>query len=40
MTYIKDLWDKHQSGKQDYAYPLWGLVMFELWQQKFLKYPG
>ena len=34
--YIKGLWKRHLSGRQDYAYPLWGLMMFELWQQRFL----
>ena len=34
--YIRDLWKRHLRGRQDYAYPLWGLMMFELWQQKFL----
>lgn len=34
--YVKDLWKRHLSGRQDYAYPLWGLMMFELWRRKFL----
>jgi asparagine synthase (glutamine-hydrolysing) len=34
--YIKEMWQKHLSGRQDYAYPLWGLMMFKLWNQKFL----
>jgi asparagine synthase (glutamine-hydrolysing) len=34
--YINDLWRSHLSGRQDYAYPLWGLMMFELWQRRFL----
>jgi asparagine synthase (glutamine-hydrolysing) len=33
--YIENLWRRHQSGHQDYAYPLWGLMMFELWCQKY-----
>ena len=36
IGYIKNLWKRHQGGRQDYAYPLWGLMMFELWRQKFL----
>lgn len=36
--YIKKIWRRHLSGRQDYAYPLWGLMMFELWQQRFLLY--
>jgi asparagine synthase (glutamine-hydrolysing) len=35
--YIKGIWMKHLSGRQDYAYPVWGLMMFELWHQKFLR---
>jgi asparagine synthase (glutamine-hydrolysing) len=34
--YIRNLWKRHLSGRQDYAYPLWGLMMFELWRRKFL----
>ncbi|MDY6971976.1 MAG: asparagine synthase (glutamine-hydrolyzing) [Thermodesulfobacteriota bacterium] len=34
--YIRDLWKGHLKGRQDYAYPLWALMMFELWQHKFL----
>jgi asparagine synthase (glutamine-hydrolysing) len=37
LKYIEDLWRKHLSRRQDYAYPLWGLMMFSLWQQKFFK---
>ena len=35
--YIRGLWQGHSSGRQDYAYPLWGLMMFELWQRQYLK---
>jgi len=35
--YIKGIWMKHLSGRQDYSYPMWGLIMFELWHQKFLR---
>lgn len=34
--YIRDLWKRHLSGGQDYANPLWGLMMFELWHKKFM----
>jgi asparagine synthase (glutamine-hydrolysing) len=34
--YIKDLWRRHLNGRQDYAYPLWGVMMFSLWKRKFL----
>ncbi len=37
IKYIEDLWRRHLSGRQDYAYPLWGLMMFELWNQKILR---
>jgi len=30
------LWDEHQSGKRDYGYKLWALLMLELWHQKFM----
>jgi asparagine synthase (glutamine-hydrolysing) len=34
--YIEGMWRSH-LGRQDYAYPLWGVMMFSLWQQKFLR---
>jgi asparagine synthase (glutamine-hydrolysing) len=36
MEYAMALWKKHLGGKQDYSAPLWGLMMFELWQKRFL----
>jgi asparagine synthase (glutamine-hydrolysing) len=36
-TYIKDIWRRHLGGIQDYSYPLWSLIMFELWHRRFLK---
>jgi asparagine synthase (glutamine-hydrolysing) len=36
LKYIEDLWRKHLSGRQNYAYPLWGVMMFSLWKRKFL----
>lgn len=36
LEYIKDLWRRHLSGRQDYAYPLWGVMMFSLWKRRFL----
>jgi len=36
MAYIKNLWNKHQNGKQDYGTSIWGLIMFELWRKRFL----
>lgn len=34
--YINRLWNRHLSGRQDFAYPLWGLMMFALWHNRFL----
>ena len=34
--YIEGMWRSHLSGRQDYAYPLWGLIMFSLWERRFL----
>jgi asparagine synthase (glutamine-hydrolysing) len=35
--YIEGMWRSHLSGRQDYAYPLWGIMMFSLWKKKFLR---
>jgi len=37
LKYIEDMWRRHLSSRQDYAYPMWGIMMFSLWQQKFLR---
>lgn len=37
LKYIEDMWRRHLNGRQDDAYPLWGVMMFSLWQQKFLR---
>ena len=34
--YVRKLWDGHQKGRQDYANPLWNLMMLELWHRRFL----
>jgi asparagine synthase (glutamine-hydrolysing) len=34
---VKSLWERHQSGLRDFATPLWTILMFRLWQQKFLR---
>ncbi|MEZ4526971.1 MAG: asparagine synthase (glutamine-hydrolyzing) [Desulfobacterales bacterium] len=34
--YVKDLWNRHQGGKQDFATPLWGLMMLGLWHREFV----
>ena len=36
-AYMRQLWDAHLSGRQDNSAPLWGLLMFELWQQQFIQ---
>jgi asparagine synthase (glutamine-hydrolysing) len=36
MAYVKDLWNRHQGGRQDYSAPLWALMMFGLWHQRFM----
>ncbi|NIA09610.1 MAG: asparagine synthase (glutamine-hydrolyzing), partial [Nitrospiraceae bacterium] len=34
ITYVKDLWKRHQQGWQDCSAPLWGLIMLELWHRR------
>ena len=33
---VARLWTEHQSGANDHAYPLWMLLMFELWHREFI----
>jgi asparagine synthase (glutamine-hydrolysing) len=33
MKYIKGLWDRHQEKRENNGTPLWGLMMFALWQR-------
>ena len=33
---IKDMVEKHISGKRDYMMPLWALLMLELWHKRFI----
>jgi asparagine synthase (glutamine-hydrolysing) len=33
---VKRLWERHQSGLRDFSTPLWTILMFRLWQRKFL----
>jgi asparagine synthase (glutamine-hydrolysing) len=33
MAYVAGFWDRHQSGREDNATPLWGLVMLGLWKK-------
>src|SRR5688500_17525642 len=32
---VRNLLDEHLSGRADHTFPLWTLMMFELWQQEF-----
>jgi asparagine synthase (glutamine-hydrolysing) len=34
---VKELWKGHQSGLRDYSRPLWAIMMFRMWQRKFVK---
>jgi asparagine synthase (glutamine-hydrolysing) len=36
QTAVKSLWERHQSGLRDFGTPLWTILMFRLWQRKFL----
>ncbi|MBW2031585.1 MAG: asparagine synthase (glutamine-hydrolyzing) [Deltaproteobacteria bacterium] len=36
IPYVRSLWNRHLSGKQDNSAPIWGLLMFELWHRRFL----
>lgn len=37
MDYVKDLWDNHQKGVNDYAQQIWNIFMFELWGRQYMK---
>jgi asparagine synthase (glutamine-hydrolysing) len=34
---VKRLWKGHQSGMREYSRPLWTIMMFRMWQKKFMK---
>ncbi|MBI3759246.1 MAG: asparagine synthetase B, partial [Deltaproteobacteria bacterium] len=36
-AHVARLWQQHQTGRRDFARPLWAILMFRLWQQSFLK---
>jgi asparagine synthase (glutamine-hydrolysing) len=36
QTAVKSLWERHQSGLRDFGTPLWTILMFRLWQRKFI----
>ncbi|MGD9948957.1 MAG: asparagine synthase-related protein, partial [Desulfobulbus sp.] len=33
---IQQLWNDHQSGRHNHGIPLWGLLMFALWQKEYM----
>ncbi len=34
---VRRLAQEHLDGRQDHSFPLWGLLMFELWHQRFME---
>ena len=40
MAEVRGLWDEHQAGTADRAFPLWTLMMLELWQREFVDASG
>jgi asparagine synthase (glutamine-hydrolysing) len=38
--YIDVLLDEHERGRRDHSWPLWALLMLELWQRKFVDSSG
>jgi asparagine synthase (glutamine-hydrolysing) len=37
MTYLEDVWQKHQKDERDYSHHLWGLLILSLWWQTFFQ---
>ncbi len=35
-SYVESLWREHQSGLRDHSYPLFALLSFALWHERFL----
>lgn len=35
--HITQMWQQHQTKRRDFARPLWTVLMFRLWQRKFMK---
>lgn len=33
---VRALWDEHQTGRSDHTFPLWTLLMLELWHREFI----
>lgn len=36
LRFIRRLWDEHQAGRFNHGLTLWGLLMFALWQRKYM----
>lgn len=36
QKYVKWMWDQHLSGLRDFTQPLWALLMFQLWADRFM----
>ena len=36
QKYVKWLWEQHLSGMRDFTQPLWTLLMFQLWADRFM----
>jgi len=34
---IRKLWDQHQSGERDFSTPLWSMLMFQMWWDKYMQ---
>jgi asparagine synthase (glutamine-hydrolysing) len=37
QQHVAHMWQQHQGKLRDYSRPLWTILMFRLWQQKFLR---
>ncbi|MAR91593.1 MAG: asparagine synthase (glutamine-hydrolyzing) [Pseudomonadales bacterium] len=35
LNRLRQIWDQHQSGQQDYSSELWSMVMFQLWFNRY-----
>ena len=36
QKYVKWMWDQHLSGLRDFTQPLWALLIFQLWADRFM----
>jgi asparagine synthase (glutamine-hydrolysing) len=37
---VQNLWRQHESGRRDRSAELWGLLMFNLWYERFMDHPA